>query len=79
MFFVVELLSEDATKNSTDTELAEWFNDNFAGFWSIYFPWATAVSYLFFFGIGGYLHVRLFNNISKKVSNFEFFVKSQYF
>merc|ERR1719187_1943463 len=51
------LLSEDlVSKNSSDTELAEWFNENFAGFWSLYFPVAASVSYLFFFGIGGYLH-----------------------
>ena len=55
------LLSEDIlNKNSSDTELAEWFNEKFAGFWSLYFPVAASVSYLFFFGIGGYLHVRTF-------------------
>jgi len=51
------LLSEEIlNKNSSDTELAEWFNEKFAGFWSLYFPVAASVSYLFFFGIGGYLH-----------------------
>ena len=32
-------------------------HSRFAGFWTMYFPVATFVSYLFFFGIGGYLHV----------------------
>ena len=60
------LLSEDIlNKNSSDTELAEWFNEKFAGFWSLYFPVAASVSYLFFFGIGGYLHVRTIIYINK--------------
>ena len=51
------LLSQELRQNQTETELAQWFNQNFAGFWSLYFPAATAVSYIFFFGIGGFLHV----------------------
>ena len=51
------LLSQDLRQNQTETELAQWFNQNFAGFWSLYFPAATSVSYMFFFGVGGYLHV----------------------
>lgn len=51
------LLDHQFRENKTDTELAQWFNQNFAGFWSLYFPVATLVSYIFFFGVGGYLHV----------------------
>ena len=51
------LLSQDLRQNQTETELAQWFNQNFAGFWSLYFPAATSVSYMFFFGVGGFLHV----------------------
>ena len=52
-----DLLSDQLTSNTTETDLAIWFNEKFAGFWSLYFPVAASVSYLFFFGIGGYLHV----------------------
>ena len=52
-----DLLSDQLTSNTTETDLAIWCNEKFAGFWSLYFPVATSVSYLFFFGIGGYLHV----------------------
>ena len=34
--------------------------ERFADVWPTYIVWATTVSYLFFFGIGGFLHV---NNI----------------
>ena len=51
------LLEHQLADNNTETELARWFNQNFAGFWSLYFPAATTVSYIFFFGVGGYLHV----------------------
>ena len=51
------LLSGELGTNQTETELAQWFNQNFKGFWTLYFPVATTVSYIFFFGIGGYLHV----------------------
>ena len=51
------LLSQEFRENQTETELAQWFNQNFKGFWTLYFPVATTVSYIFFFGIGGYLHV----------------------
>ena len=37
--------------------MADWMEERFEGFWPTYFVAATTVSYLFFFGIGGYLHV----------------------
>merc|ERR1711936_572607 len=54
------LLEHQLADNNTETELARWFNQNFAGFWSLYFPAATTVSYIFFFGVGGYLHVKYY-------------------
>ena len=39
------------------SEMADWANERFSGFWSLYLPAATTVSYIFFFGIGGFLHV----------------------
>jgi len=48
--------------NTTQTELAIWCNQRFAGFWTLYFPVATFVSYLFFFGVGGYLHFAYYVN-----------------
>ena len=64
-----ELVDDVVTAgNTTDTELAVWFNENFAGFWTMYFPAATIVSYLFFFGIGGYLHVSIVNRVSHNIT-----------
>jgi len=45
------------TTTKNNTELADWLQERFKGFWPTYVLAATAVSYLFFFGIGGYLHV----------------------
>jgi len=42
--------------NQTTSEMADWADERFRGFWSLYFPAATTVSYIFFFGIGGFLH-----------------------
>merc|ERR1711909_58235 len=42
------------------TMRADWLQERFKGFWPTYVLAATAVSYLFFFGIGGYLHLRYY-------------------
>jgi len=45
-------------RNSTEpTEMGLWLQDRFAGLWPDYIFGATLVSYLFFFGVGGFLHV----------------------
>jgi len=44
--------------NTTEpTELGLWLQERFTGLWPDYIVGATVVSYLFFFGIGGFLHV----------------------
>jgi len=48
------------TTTKNNTELADWVQERFKGFWPTYVLAATAVSYLFFFGIGGYLHLRYY-------------------
>ena len=63
-----DILSDHLTSTTTETDLAIWFNQKFAGFWSLYFPVAASVSYLFFFGIGGYLHVRHGHNLDNSVT-----------
>ena len=70
-----DLLSDQLSSNTTETDLAIWFNKTFAGFWSLYFPVAASVSYLFFFGVGGYLHVSTsWNRLYKQIRNDVVFV-----
>jgi lathosterol oxidase len=48
-------------RNTTDpTELGLWLQERFTGLWPDYMFGATIVSYLFFFGIGGFLHFRYY-------------------
>jgi len=47
----------EVSPSKNNTELADWMEERFRGFWPTYFLAATSVSYLFFFGIGGYLHL----------------------
>jgi len=53
-----EIPSDDLRIESPkhNTDLADWMEERFRGFWPTYFVGATAVSYIFFFGIGGFLH-----------------------
>eukprot|EP00091_Calanus_sinicus_P021206 TRINITY_DN6170_c0_g1_i1.p1 TRINITY_DN6170_c0_g1~~TRINITY_DN6170_c0_g1_i1.p1 ORF type:complete len:380 (+),score=74.40 TRINITY_DN6170_c0_g1_i1:118-1257(+) len=57
------------SSSKNNTELADWMEERFQGFWPTYFLAATAVSYLFFFGIGGYLHLTYY--VGKKDSPHE--------
>merc|ERR1711970_1147593 len=49
-----------STSSKNNTELADWMQERFQGFWPTYVVAATSVSYLFFFGIGGYLHLKYY-------------------
>jgi len=53
-------LDLEPTLNSTPSTTALWLQERFAGLWPTYILGATAVSYLFFFGIGGFLHLRYY-------------------
>jgi len=55
-------LDSDILNNSSssDSELSSFLQERFDGLWPKYIVGATAVSYLFFFGIGGFLHLRYY-------------------
>jgi hypothetical protein len=48
--------SEDLINSVTD-----WLNVRFKGYWNTLF-WSTLVSYLSYFGVGGFLHVSNLNS-----------------
>jgi len=46
--------------NATSSETGQWLQARFSGLWPYYLVPATAVSYVFYFGIGGYLHLKYY-------------------
>jgi len=54
-------LEDFMNRNETEpTELGIWLQDRFANLWPDYIVAATTVSYIFFFGVGGYLHIKYY-------------------